>query len=153
MTDRKLIYLSFIRLTDKVSRDWYIDYCIEKGAMVEYWDIISLVREEHEETGTLHVDYLRYINTYHEFELLIQQPENQDAVYVMLVSYSGRFSKPFRLLSKYHCKMVFLNWGAMPITAPISRFRRIVYRLFSNPSNFIKTVASLISSYTWRILG
>ena len=107
---RKLIYISFIRLTDKVSRDWYIDYSLEKGALVEYWDIVSLVREEHSEHGSLHVDYLRYLKTYEEFEALVQQPENQDAVYVMLISYSGRYMKPFRLLSKYSCKMVFLAW-------------------------------------------
>ena len=46
---KKIIYVSFIRLTDKVTRDWYIDYSINKGAVVEYWDIVSLVREEHEE--------------------------------------------------------------------------------------------------------
>jgi hypothetical protein len=151
--NRKLIYLSFIRLTDKVSRDWYIDYCIERGAVVEYWDIVSLVREEHQETGTLDVGYLRYINTYDEFESLIQQPENQDAVYVMLITYSGRSSKPFRLLTKYNCKMIFLSWGAMPTTASVSRFRRTVYRLFSNPINFIKTAANLILSCTYRKLN
>jgi len=150
---RKLIYLSFIRLTDKISRDWYIDYCAEKGAQIEYWDIVSLVREEHEETRTLDVDYLRYINSYHEFESLIRQQENQEAVYVILISYSGRFIRPFRLLSKYHCKMVFLNWGAMPTTPPVSRIRRIFYRIFSNPINLITTVFELAHGYVYRKLN
>ena len=117
IVNRKLIYLSFIRLTDKVSRDWYIDYSIERGAVVEYWDIVSLVREEHDEKGALEVSHLRHIKTYREFEELVRQPENQDAVYVMLISYSGRFSKPFRLLSKFNCKTVFLNWMEFSLIA------------------------------------
>jgi hypothetical protein len=152
--NRKLIYLSFIRLTDKVSRDWYIDYCIEKGAAVEYWDIVTLTREEHDDVFTLSVGYLRYIKTYKEFEELVCQHENQDAVYVMLINYSRRFSKPFRLLSKYNCKMVFLNWGAMPITAPAAlRWQRIIYRLFTNPSNFARTVVDVISGIAYRRLN
>ncbi len=149
---RKLIYLSYIRLTDKVSRDWYIDYSIEKGAKVEYWDIVSLVREEHEEQGALNVDYLRHIKTYQEFEALVRQPENQEAVYVMLISYSGCFSKPFRLLSKYNCKMVYLDWGAMPIPAPASRWQRIIYRFFSNPRDFVKMVIDIIAGIAYRKL-
>ncbi len=152
--NRKLIYLSFIRLTDKVSRDWYIDYSIEKGAAVEYWDVVSLMREDHHEHGMLDVDYLRHIKTYQEFEELICQPKNNDAVYVMLISYSGRFSKPFRLLSKYNCKMIFLNWGAMPVVdATEPRWQRIIYKLFTNPANFIKTVVDLILGYTYRKLN
>ena len=82
-----------------------------------------------------------------KFEELIRLPENQNAVYVMLITYSGRNSKPFRLLSKYDCKMVFLNWGATPIinrhdASPI--LYRATRQLFKNPVNFIKTVADLI---------
>ena len=151
--NRKLIYLSFTRLTDKISRDWYIDYAIEKGGVVEYWDIVSLVREKHDEKGDLDVDYLRYLKTYQEFEALVRQPENQDAVYVMLISYSGRFSKPFRLLSKYNCKTVFLNWGAMPTTAPAPRWQRIIYRFFTKPVNFVITVVDEILGIAYRKLN
>jgi len=151
--NRKLIYLSFIRLTDKVSRDWYVEYSIEKGAVVEYWDIVSLVREEHYEKSTLDVDYLCYIKTYKELEALLRQPDNRHAVYVMLISYSGRFSKPFRLLGKYNCKTVFLNWGAMPTTAPEPRLKRIIYRLFTNPVNFVKTAVDEILGIVYRRLN
>jgi len=150
---RKLIYLSFIRLTDKVSRDWYIDYSLEKGAEVEYWDIVSLVREEHVERGALDSEYLRDIKSYTEFEALLRVPENTEAVYVMLISYSGHFSKLFRMLTKYHCKMVFISWGAMPTVAPSPKWRRIIRRLFLNPVDFVKTVFDVISGIAYRKLN
>ncbi len=152
MSNLKLIYISHCRLTDKIAREWFIDFCSEKGAVIEYWDVVSLVREEHEEAHSLDVKYLRFINTYNELTSLIRQPENKDAVYVMLITYSGKFSKPFRLLSKYNCKTVFINWGAMPTTAAVSRFSRVVRRLLSNPINFIAIVYDLVLSYSYRKL-
>lgn len=150
---RKIIYLSFIRLTDKVARDWYISYSIENGAVVEFWDIVSLVREEHDEMGELEVAYLRHIKTYQALASLLRQPENRDAVYVMLISYSGRLSKPFRLLSKYCCKMVFLSWGAMPITFSSPKWRRILYRFVSDPAHFFMKVYDVLLGVAFRKLN
>ena len=151
--NRKLIYISYGRLTDKISRDWYIDYSIEKGSVVEYWDIVSLMREEHNEKGMLNPSYLRYIKSYKEFDALLQTTENQDAVYVMLISYSGRFSKPYRLLSKYNSKMVFLNWGAMPIKTNVSKLQSMIYRFFMQPVKFIRAVSDTLLGIGYRRLN
>ena len=141
---RKLIFVSFIRLTDKVLRDFYIDYNIKKGAEVEYWDIVSLLRNDYHEMGTLDVDYLRHIETYQEFDELLRLPENRDAVYVMMVGYGNRFIKPFRLLSNYNFKMVYLNSGNMPIVgALVPRWQRVISRFYRNPFNFIKILVDV----------
>ena len=66
--NRKIIYVCFGRLTDKIARDWYIDYLIEKGVSVEYWDIVSLVREEHSEQGEQNPVYLRVFRTFGEVQ-------------------------------------------------------------------------------------
>lgn len=150
--NRKLIYISFGRLTDKISRDWYIDYSIEKGAVVEYWDIVSIMREEHDEKGALGSSYLRYVKSYRELDALLQATENQGAVYVMLLSYSGRFSKPYRLLSKYNCKMVFLSWGAMPINATAPKWKRMIYRFFTQPAKLVRAVSDTLLGIGYRKL-
>ena len=140
---RKLIFVSFIRLTDKVLRDFYIDYNIKKGAEVEFWDIVSLLRNDYHEMGTLDVDYLRYIETYQEFDELLRLPENKDAVYVMVMVYRNEFTKPYRLLSNYNCKMVYMNWGDQPVTgAPVQRWQRVISR-FRYPFNFIKMLVDV----------
>jgi hypothetical protein len=112
---RKVIYVSFGRLTDKMARDWYIDSLIERGACVEYWDIVALVREEgHTESGSLNPGYLRIFRSFAELETALRTPENRDALYVMLVSYAGQFTRVFRLLTKHHCRMLYFAWGTMP---------------------------------------
>jgi hypothetical protein len=114
MTMQKVIYVSFVRLTDKVAADWHIDYLIERGVCVEYWDIVSLVREEHSEPRAIIPGYLRVLRSFDELEALLRLPGNRDAFHVMLISYAGRFTRIFRLLSKYNCRMVRFASGALP---------------------------------------
>lgn len=147
---RKVIYVSFVRLTDKVSRDWYIDYLIEKGATVEYWDIISLVREDHSEHGAIYPDGLRTPRSFSQIEELLHRPENRDAIYVMLISYTGRTTKIFRMLSKHDCRMVFINWGAMPIS-PAPRWRRVISHL-ANPLLLAQKILDKTKAITYRNL-
>ncbi len=110
----KVIYISFSRLTDRIARDWHIDYLLAQGARVEYWDIVSLVREEYDDKGTKNPDYLHYLRTYKELEVKLLLPENKDASYIMLVSCGARFLRVFQLLSKHHCRMIYIAQGARP---------------------------------------
>lgn len=111
---RKVIYVSYMRLSDKVSRDWYIDYLIEKGITVEFWDLVPLLRGEHgemKEHDAKTVDYLHTFRTYGEIESRLLLPENRGAFYMMLINYDGQTVTIFRLLSKNNCRMLFLAWG------------------------------------------
>src|SRR5665213_3656884 len=98
MLTNKVIYVSVMRLSDKASRDWYIDFLIEKGIPVEYWDVASLVYGE-DGRHSQQTAYLRTPNSYREIERLLQLPENKNASYVMLVTYEGRTAALFRILS------------------------------------------------------
>lgn len=111
---RKVIYVSVGRLTDKMVRDCHIDHVIGKGVTVEYWDVVSLLREEHSERHATTPTYLRVLRTFGEVKSLIRQPENRDAHYVMLITYTGRFVRIFRLLSKHNCRMSTFVWGTLP---------------------------------------
>jgi hypothetical protein len=125
---RKIIFVAVVRLTDKVARDWYVDDLIERGATVEYWDIVSLVREEHSEQGEKRPAYLQVLRDFGEVEARLRLPENRDALYVMLISYAGQFTRVFRLLSRYGCRMLFIAWGAMP-RDPVFKGRKIAAAL------------------------
>ena len=128
---RKVIYVSYMHLSDKVSRDWYIDYLIKKGVTVEFWDVVPLLREEYEDPGVKTADYLRNFKTYAELEASLRLPENRNAYYLMLVYYEGRSADFYKLLSKYDCKMLFISWGSFPIKS--TQKWRTVLSGFSNP--------------------
>lgn len=127
---KKVIYVSFVRLSDKTSRDCYIDYLISQGVTVEYWDVVSLVEADYEEAAAKSTDYLRVLRTYDELEALLGLPENRDAYYVTIVTYSVLSIKLYRILTKYDCKLICIMWGAVPVN-PLNRWMRLSRIVFS----------------------
>lgn len=135
---RKTIYISWVHLTDKISRDWYVDYLIAKGVKVEYWDAVALVRGDYVEVGAKTTDYLHTFRTFGEIEVALRLPENENANYVMLVSYQGAAVRLFRLLSKYNCRMLYFAWGVFPEREIQSRLGFV--SRFSDPLRLLRRV-------------
>ena len=135
---RKVIYISPMRLSDKVSRDWYIDYLIERGVAVEYWDIIPLLRKEFDESFMKTADYLRTPQSYAELETMLGLPENKGALYVVLFYYEGTVVKLFRLLSRFDSKTLLIAWGAFPLKRH-EKWRKVLSGI-SNPSKLAEKI-------------
>ena len=146
----KVIYISFVRLTDRIARDWYINYLIENGISVQFWDIIPLVREEHMDFGMIDPGYLIKIHNYKELEEKLLIHQNSDTLYVMLISYSARFSKIFRLLSKYNCRMLFISQGAMPVIVKPRSWKVINH--INNPIRLLRIIVDNVKAKAFRKL-
>lgn len=149
----KIIFISFSHLTDKYVRDFYIDYLLSKGAVVEFWDIVTLVREEYAEAGMQTPDYLHVIMTWGELEAKLILPENDKAYYVMIVAFSGRFMKMFRLLSKYNCQMIYFDLGFMPV---IGTFKPLISKIFNHlchPWRLVKMMFNQIKVSLYKRIG
>lgn len=143
-----------MRLTDKILRDWYIDGLVEKGVNVEYWDIVSIVREEHNDHGMVAPAFLHIIRTFGELEAKLCLQENRDAYFVMLISEGGCYTKTYRLLSRNNCRMLSIAQGAMPspdkfteekilnyLSHPFKLLRRLIdfsKTIFYKKTNLIK---------------
>ena len=147
---RKVIYVCFGRLTAKMARDWYIDYLIEKGVTVEYWDVVSLVREEHSEQGEQSPGYLHVLRSFNDVERMLRMPENRDALYVMLITYVARFARVFCLFSKYDCRMLYFAWGALPHD-PVYKWRKLAAWL-STPYACVREIINRSKSIALRKL-
>lgn len=147
---RKVIYVSIVRLTDKMASDWHIDYLIGRGVRVEYWDIVALMREEHSEYGARNPEWLHVFRSFDEVAARLLLPENRDALYMMLVSYNGRLTRIFRLLSKYDCRMVKFASGALP-QDPAYKWRKIAAWL-ATPQRCIQEVVNRVKAVALRSL-
>jgi hypothetical protein len=145
---RKVIYVSIGRLTDKMVQDCYIDHLIGNGVNVEYWDAVSLLREEHAERHAITPAYLRVLRTFRELEGLLQQPENRDALYVILITYTGRFARLFRMLSKHRCRMLTFAWGTLPHD-PMLKSRKIIAWL-STPTQCAREIINRVKADALR---
>jgi len=125
---RKVVFISYVYLTEKYSRDWNIDHLIANGATVEYWDIVAMTRGAYVENHRKTAGYVRAINTFPELEVAIRLPENRNAIYFMMLPYSENFIRVFRLINKYHRQMIGIAWGGGPDFSE-HRSRRLIKHL------------------------
>jgi len=150
---RKIIYLSWVKWTQHTAEFFFIDYCIEHGALVEYWDIVALMADQDIEKSEIDPGYLRYISTLEEFDKLLQQPQYQNAIFVTDIACSARSSKFFRLLSKYNCKMISFGWGRMPTSVSSTPFwRRAIRRFLVEPINSMSLAIGLLVVPAYRAI-
>lgn len=135
---KKVVYLSYMPLTDYVIRTWFIDYLINKGEAIEYWDVTTLLRGRFNEHGEKSKEYVRKFRSYKEIEAAFSDADNRNNVYVVLITLDGQNSlKLYRLLGKYHCKTVFIKWGGMPIkTIGNMGLKKLIGR-FKNPKRIL----------------
>jgi hypothetical protein len=124
---RKVVFVSFLKLTSRVARDWYISDLCERGADVEYWDVIDALREPHDEVDSISPPYLHTFRTLGAIEARVARPEYANAVFVMLITYTGGFTNIYALLSRHDRRMVFISRGAMP-TSPAPAWRKVLSR-------------------------
>ena len=127
---KRVVYISWMPLTNYVKRTWFIDDLIKSGVLVEYWDITKIYRENIKEFGELKEEYIIYIQNFNEIKKYISDLINEDVVYILLLSPSIHTLALYRLFKKFECKTVFIKWGGMPIKAvEIHNFRRILQKL------------------------
>ena len=113
---RKVVYISFVHLTEKYAHDWSIDYLIAKGVDVEFWNIVAITREKYTESHIKASNYSHELKSFSDLEARLNLPENRAAVYFMMVPGAAQFIRVLRLMSKYDCRMMYMAWGASPIT-------------------------------------
>jgi hypothetical protein len=122
----KIIYLSYIRLTDRVARTWFIDDLKSRGIDVEYWDLIPFMREYHREDNEISPTYLKELNSIIELEERINR-QVKNITYVLLFPLNNSTKKVFIKLSKLKIRIVYIDWGAMPIyknSKQLTKFKR-----------------------------
>ena len=146
----KVIYVSIMRLTARVASHWFVDYLVDHGVDVEYWDVLEALRDGHAETGSIERQYLRRFRSLEEVDVALGLPENSGALYVMLIAYTGHFTNIYTLLSKHAARMAMITWGVLP-TNPAPPWKKILER-YSSPVWLATTAFYMVKARLWRKL-
>lgn len=103
-----------MRLTDRVVRDWFLDFLLEHDVELEYWDVVEALHGTHAEVGEVAAPYLRRFGSLQEIDRALARSENAAVLFVMLLSYSHPFTPIYRLVSKHGRCMAYIDWGDIP---------------------------------------
>lgn len=114
---KKIIYVFYFPLNERVRRDWCYGYLQEHGVPVEYWDINAL-----HPTGVGPSDPgqkgVVLIKDYADLEERVGRPENAGALYLMSMQYEGRYQRLFRLFTRLDARLGRIAWGFLPLARP-----------------------------------
>ncbi|MDE2290512.1 MAG: hypothetical protein KGL53_00410 [Elusimicrobia bacterium] len=126
---RKVVYVFYFPLTERVRRDWCYGYLREHGVPVEYWDINALHwtgvgLSDPKEPGVV------LIKDFADLEERVRRPENAGALYLMSMQYEGRYQRLFRLFTRLDARLGRIAWGFLPLSHPTlgSKLRVLVRR-------------------------
>ncbi len=143
----KVIYVCYEPLTARVERDWYIDYLITKGILVEYWDCSQIFYGKREFVDSLEKHYVVKIKNYNHLESLLKKEENLNASYIICIVYEYKALKLYRLLTHYKCRLYFIKWAVFP------HKNRIISKLLSHPFKLTVRVFDKIITLTSKKIG
>jgi hypothetical protein len=146
---KKIIYLSYIRLTDRVAKTWFMNHLVSSQTNVEYWDLVNFMRETHNEIYELKPEHLSEIQTFKELKKRISQESRDNTVFVILFPLNLKTIKVHRMLSKIKAKKVYIDWGAMPVYGE-SRRSSLIKKIWKNKKN-VKAFKAKLSRTLLRI--
>lgn len=140
----RVVYVSYIPLTAKLARDWYLDHLLESPFVrVEFWDITYLLRGQVAEHYQQPATYVREFRTLALLAAAIT--EQADAIFVLLFPKNWKFRAVFRLLTRHDCKTVIVKWGAMPVSGSTSRAGML--SLLSSPRVLLSKLRNRIHGF------
>jgi hypothetical protein len=114
---KKVIYIFYFPLTERVRKDWCYGYLLEHGVPVEYWDI-GAIHDTGVGASDPNAKGVVLIKDYADLEERIKRPENAGALYLMSMQYEGRYQKLFRLFTRLDVRLGRIAWGFLPLAHP-----------------------------------
>lgn len=144
---KKVVYISYMPLTEKVERDWYISHLCLHGVQVEFWDVTALLFPGIKFQESLKKEFVVSVTNYNDFNSLITLQDIPQTNFVMLLNYEGRFNRLFRILTSNGCRLYFFEWGNFPIKdrSNVAKLGKILLqpkRLASSVLNRIRLISA-----------
>lgn len=154
-----LIFLTPRSVSSYEEEKWAFNYLRSEGFRVLVFDLTELLNKNINSSELvsrpLQGDFIYRINSYHEFERLVNLFANQSIFVDYLVAHSNvtlSEERVFRILKKYDARYIFLSSGAMPhpvhlktnISYKLKIFRSKIVKAINNPYFLVNYVASKV---------
>jgi len=110
---KKIIYLSQMKLDEKLSRDWHLDNFYRKGYEVEFWDVSNIIQKNTQVNATDKNIKIIDIRTTSSLIKNILELKINEVFIIITIPYVYRSLSIYRILSKYNLNTVFFSWGEM----------------------------------------
>lgn len=111
----KVIYISYIPLSPKILKDFFINDLRQNGIETAYWDLSKLYFPKQFKKKDILNDWEKQFRTFSQLKKTIKiQNKTGNIFYIPIITYTGKVLRLFRLLTKNQCKILFFARGMLP---------------------------------------
>lgn len=119
MSYKKVVFLRYLPLTQKISKDFYFEEISESGIKVEYWDV-SFIFAGLSQIEDYNSIFVRRFTSYSEVKSAIKEEDRSNTLFILIMTYNGDLLRLYTILSRYNCTLSVLGKNTFPIP-PFSR--------------------------------
>ena len=112
---KKLVFLGYLPLSKKLWEDYFIDYMIEGGIAVEYWDLSKVIYPEIDSSHHPTDSIIRKLRDTSDLSERLKAESRTETLFLAQVTYEARSVPLFRMLKAYSCQTSFFARGNIPI--------------------------------------
>lgn len=134
---KKVIFIGYLPLTEKVIADFYFKCLFERGFSVEYWDLsaIYFLRNFGEQVKE---DYIIYFSSIKAVEGEIKNQNREMTLFISQMTFEYRVLNLHKLFTKYNCITGFFARGAFPN--------------YSNDSLRVRTLSRIVKKLNFNVV-
>jgi len=148
---KKVIYIGYMPLTEKVKQDFYFEEVNAIGLVIEYWDLSNIYfrgiyRDNYNDSKNIIVKF----SSLKDVKKQLKGEDNNHVLYVINITYHYRVINLFRLLTEFNCKISCFARGALP-NISFSNSKKIILKriskVFSRPYLLINKIQNKKALY------
>jgi hypothetical protein len=149
MKFNKVVYVRYFPLTKAIYTDLYFEELMKNNIQVEYLDVTTLfylkkvTTEPYYFAGTVKIDSYELLAAY------LNKQDNNNTLYISIMTFEWRVFKLYRLFTKYNLKLGVFARGVFPSISKFSEgytIKSFFWALsFSGLSNFLKNKIALFA--------
>ncbi len=147
---KKVIFVAYQPLTEKVKEDYYFNNLVESKIEIEYWDLSEIYFKNIEFTNNCSDEFVVKFNSLNGLEQNIRQQDVLTTLYLCNITFEYRSLSLYKIFSKYKCQTAFFARGALPSISLNSRLSKTLDN-FKKALNIRSLFRFLLNKYAYLL--
>ncbi|MFC4209936.1 hypothetical protein ACFOWA_02005 [Pedobacter lithocola] len=139
MEFEKVVYVRYFPLTKAIYRDLYFEELLDNDIQVDYLDLTAFFFPDKITSDDFNFGGTVKINSFKELEVYLKNQDNQNTLYISIMTFEWRVFRLFRLFTKFNLKIGVFARGVFPSDTETDKKSKIVK--FIKAINYKKIMA------------
>ena len=163
MRFNKIVFFSYLPLTERTFTNFYFEESIQNDVQVIYLDLSLLFFPDLINSNNFHFDGTIKISSYKGLKNYLKNQDKKDTLFISIITFEWRVLRLFRMLTKYAFNLAVFGAGVFPNSienkaSRIIRFVKVfdlnkIKTYFTNKFIYLLKKSGIIKSYDYIFMA